>query len=146
MRSVMSAVSLVAVVASSGCANGHPTESDPIEVGTYTLLTVNGTAVPVTTVQNATQTSEILSGTYIVYGNHTFGETRVGRITLAGGAPQTISSSQTGTWETAGGQIHFTVLNTSGTIVASWSGTFAGGVLTYTYQGQTFVYKQNESS
>src|SRR6476619_5945943 len=92
---------------------------------------VNGTAVPVTTVQNSTQTSEILSGTFVVYGNQTFGETRVGRLTLAGGSPQTITSSQTGTWEKASGQIHFIVLNTGGTIIASWSATYDGGVLTY---------------
>ena len=143
MRSGMSAVLLAAVFAFTGCANGNPTESDPVEVGTYALVSVNGTAVPVTTVQNSTQTTEILSGTFVVYGNQTFGETRVGRITLAGGSPQTITSSQTGTWEKASGQIHFIVLNTGGTIIASWSATYDGGVLTYTYQGTTFVYKKN---
>ena len=143
MRSVMSAALSATAFVFSGCANGNPTESDPVEVGTYSLVSVNGTAVPVTTVENGTQTSEILSGTFIVYGNHTFGDTRVGRLTLTGQAPQTINSSQTGTWEKASGQIHFTVLNTGGTIVASWSATYAGGVLTYTYQGTTFVYQKN---
>lgn len=143
MRSVASAVLLAsAVLAFSACANGNPTESDPVEVGTYSLVSVNGTAVPVTTVQNSTMTSEILSGTFVVYGNHTFGETRVGRITLPGGAPQIVNGSVTGTWEKASGRIGFTVLNTSGTIVASFSATIAGGLLTYTDQGVTFAYQR----
>lgn len=143
MRSAMSAVLLAVVFAFSGCTSADPTESDPVEVGTYTLLSVNGTAVPATVVQNSTMTSEILSGTFTVSGNQTFAESRVGRFTPAGGAPQTINSSQTGTWEKAGGQLSFTALNTSGTIVASFSGTYAAGTLTYTSQGTTFVYKKN---
>ena len=147
MRSAVSAVLFAsAVFAFDGCADGNPTESDPVEVGSYSMLTVNGSPVPVTTVQNSTITTEILSGTFIIYGNHTFGETRVGRVTLAGGNPSATNSSQTGTWEKAGGQIGFTVLNTSGTIVSSFSGTYSSNVLTYTDQGLTFVYRKNEGS
>jgi hypothetical protein len=140
----MSAVVMGVVFAFSGCASANPTENDPAEVGTYTLVSVNGTAVPVTTIQNSTQTTEILSGTFVVNRNHTFEETRVGRLTLAGGTPQTINSSQTGTWEAATGQIHFNALNSSQTVVASWSATYSANTLTYTYQGATFAYKKNE--
>ena len=124
----------------AGCSGtGSTTAKAPEGVGGYFLVSVNGLNVPAVTVQNETVKQEILTGNFTSSSEGTFTETRTGRITLSGGTPSTIQSTQSGTWTKSGSQFLFV----TGTVTApiTFVGTFSGGVLTYTASGTTFKYQ-----
>jgi hypothetical protein len=135
MRPVLlvSALALFAV----GCKSDSTAPKVP-EAGTYTLLSVNGVNVPAVTADNAVLKTEILSGTLVINADGTFSETRAGRITPAGGAPQNVPSTQAGTWADTNGALVFTTGSVTNptTLFGSW----IPGVIVYTASGSTFKY------
>jgi hypothetical protein len=139
MRPVLLAT-MCAVALLTGC-NGTE-ESDPgsTAVGTYTLVSVNGGALPATTQNDATIKTEVLSGTFVVNADETFSEARQGRLTLNGGTPQLITATQTGTWTVSGTQLSFVSGTTQNPVI--FTGTYVAGTLTYTSGGTTFIYQQ----
>jgi len=140
---LLATISAIALLA--GCSGSYG--SDPgatSQVGTYALLTVNGAALPATTQNDATIKTEILSGTFVVNADETFSESRQGRITLAGGTPQLITATQTGSWTTSGTQLSFVSGTTQNPVI--FTGTYANGILTYTSGGTTFAYQQQSAS
>jgi hypothetical protein len=132
------------IVALSACSSSYGDGPGPTVVGTYSLVTVNGAAVPATTQNDATIKTEILSGTFVVNADETFSESRQGRITLGGGTPSLITATQTGTWTSSGTQLSFVSGTTQNPVI--FTGTYVSGTLTYTSAGSTFVYQQQSAS
>jgi hypothetical protein len=134
---------LAVVTLGSACSSSS---SGPgvTQIGTYTLVSVNGAPVPAVTQSDATIKTEVLSGTLVVNSDDTFNESRQGRITLSGGTPSLITATQSGTWSTSGTQLSFvagTALNP-----VNFTGTYVSGTLTYTSGSTTFLYQQQSSN
>jgi hypothetical protein len=137
----LAAIFSVALI--SGCATTDDSGPGATPVGTYSLVSVNGSALPATTQNDATIKTEVLSGTFVVNADESFSESRQGRITLNGGAPQAITATQTGTWTVSGTQLSFVSGTTQNPVI--FTGTYVAGTLTYTSGGATFVYQQQSS-
>lgn len=87
----------IAVMLAAGACGGDST-APVAEAGSYALISVNGVNVPTVVTENASIKSEVLSGTLQIGSDKTFSETRQGRVTLTGGSPSPITSTQSGTW------------------------------------------------
>jgi len=139
-------VAVVVAGALSAC-NGSDSSGPAPGVGSYTLIKVNGSNVPVTTVVGPPLTQEITSGSLTLNANGAFTETRIGKITPTGGATSQVTSTSTGTWSLSNtGVIAFVIPNTQGQTNTTFNGTLSGQLVTYTTSGTTFTYQRNETN
>lgn len=133
----------VAVCAFLSACNGSDSTGPAPGVGTYTLVKVNGTNVPVTTVVGPPLTQEITSGSLTLSADGSFTETRLGKITPAGGTTSQVTSTSTGTWSLSNtGMIQFVIPNTQGQTSTTFNATLAGALIVYTTSGTTFTYQK----
>jgi hypothetical protein len=139
---LLAAISMIALL--SGCSSTDSNGPGTSAIGTYALVSVNGSALPATTQNDATIKTEILSGTFVVNADESFSESRQGRITLNGGTPSPITATQTGTWTVSGTELSFVSGTTQNPVI--FNGTYAAGTLTYTSGGATFTYQQQSTS
>lgn len=135
---VVAAALLCAAVASCDDATGSvPSEA----VGTYTLVQVNGMALPARITDTATQQVDIVAGGMIVRADGTYRETRTSSVTDSSGT-RTGSSFTEGTLHVTG-----STLEVRERLGGTYSGTFTGETLSYTLtagsSGVSFTYDRN---
>lgn len=106
-------------------------------VGTWSLQTVNGAALPFTIAQSGTDKAEILGDTITISSTSSYIESTTVRTTLSG-AVSTLTVADTGAYVVSGS----TVTLTSNSDGSSGSGMWSGNTLTATIQGFSFVYKR----
>jgi hypothetical protein len=137
-------ISLLAALAMGACGGDKSTGTKASLPGTYTMKTVNGSTLPVTYYQDASEKDEITSGNLVINSNNTFSETASFRVTLSG-QTSTSSSTCTGTFTQNGNSITFTEAVSSnedcgGSYVGSWSN---GNTLTVAFDaGIQVVYRK----
>jgi len=146
MKSALFMAALCCTTLAACSSSEAPTDA---RVGVYTLVTINGTALPVTTLQNAAITQVIIAGQLALTADGRFGETRIGNVTPTGGTTSQVTSNQSGTWtdqqasDGSRNQLVFTSLDSQGKTLATFPGTFSGNQITATLNGGTWVYTKN---
>jgi hypothetical protein len=105
-------------------------------VGTWTLSTYDGRALPVTVSQNALGTVEFTDDAFSMTADLKYVETGHLRTTPVTGAPTTTAQGDTGTYAETNGIVTFT--STAGN--GADTGTIAGNKMTIIFQGHTLVY------
>lgn len=107
-------------------------------VGTWSLQTVNGSALPFVVGQSGENKSELLADTIKLASAGGFIESSSFRTTLNGVVTlQTVAD--TGTYTLSGSTLTLSSTTSAG---ASGSGTVSGNTITATIQGLAFVYKR----
>jgi hypothetical protein len=130
------AVLALATATLAGC------KDDPVDPmvqvsGTYTLQTVNGSALPVIVYQDAEERDELLAGTLIMQSNGTWTETFTVRTTfLETGGTSTTTEADAGTYTVDGNTINFT---SNG---FNYIGSRSGNQITYSLFGFTLVWQK----
>lgn len=120
---VVVAVLLCAAAASCEDTTGSiPSEA----VGTYTLVQVNGMALPARVTDTPEQQVDIVSGAMTVRADGSYRETRTNRVTDASGT-RTGSSFTEGTLHVTGSS-----LEVRERLGGTYSGSYAGETLSYT--------------
>ena len=138
MRPVLLVMAALTVL--TGCSGtGSTAVKIPEGVGGYFLVSVNGVLIPGVTAQNETIKTEILIGHFGINSDGTFTETRTGRVTVGGGVPSLITSTQSGTWTKTGSQ--FALVAGTATAPVNFVGVYNAGVLTYSAGGSTYLYQ-----
>ena len=118
---------------------GNPTTNNPTAVGSYSISTVNGKALPVSVFAEGPYTYEVTSGT--------IGLTNDGKYTLVTNFKQTIpgnvslyTDSTFGTWSQSGAQISFTDGQDGSKGTGTWVGTQLTIAVVDANVTTTFVY------
>ena len=119
-----------------------PTGSVPAEaVGTYSLSSVNGMALPVRITDTPDLMVDVLSGTLLVRANGSYRETRESRVTEPDG-PRTASSFTEGILRVSGSSLE--VRERQG---GTYAGSYAGTTLSYSIPAGaasvTFTYEKD---
>ena len=127
----LGAVVLAAVVATvAACGSDSTNGTGPMDVsGTYSLTTVNGSALPFTIPNTPDHTVVITSATGTLGADHTY--SIVGMGTEDGGDPGTVIADE-GTYAVSGSTVVFTSSTFSG---ASYSAAATSSTLTATVPG-----------
>lgn len=127
------AILLLALTAS--CGDNNSTNPATASVaGTYTLRTINGTALPFTLFGSGANKVEITSDVVVLNEGGTWTETGNVRTTTNGQATNE-SSTDSGTYTRNG-----TAITLTSAASGSLSGTVSNGTLTLTDQGLSAVY------
>lgn len=93
---------LLAVVLVAACSNEIDTSTRPEEiVGSYGLLTYGGSKLPTVLSSDANGSMELRSGVLVIGADKSWSETRVYRVTDAGGV-QDITFGSSGSWALLG--------------------------------------------
>ena len=93
---------LLAVVLVAACSNEIDTSTRPEEiVGSYGLLTYGGSKLPTVLSSDANGSLELRSGVLVIGADTSWSETRVYRVTDAGGV-QDITFGSSGSWALLG--------------------------------------------
>lgn len=141
MRRSLSALLLVAAVSLAGCGGDGGTGPTASLPGTYTLSTVNASALPLVVYQDADYKLEIVGGSFVIAGNGTYTETVRARETDSSGAVETPIACP-GTYTRSGNTLTLTEPETDacgGTYSGTWDGHDA---LSVDYGGVVAVYKR----
>ena len=137
----------VAAVTAAGAACGgsdsstgpHGSPSDTI-AGSFTLSTVNTSALPATILSDpGTYSLQITAGSVVLQGN---GQQFIMSLTqkeTVGTAVSTYVDSTRGTWTQLTGTITLTMTSSAGTSTGAWDGTN----LTIVQDGDTYIFKKN---
>ncbi len=133
MRKFVAAIFLAAFVACGGDSSTNPSESI---AGTYTLRTVNGSALPFTFYSDATTKVEVTDDAITINEGGTFTETGHTRTTTSGRVT-TESIVDAGTYTRNGTAITF-----KGSDATPTSGSISGSSLTLADQGISAVYSK----
>ena len=132
------------VLALAGCGGGDSTGPSPFDaaVGSYQLTQVNGSTVPMVYYQSTAGTIEVLSGSMSLRSDHSYTQTLTLKATYSDGTSETVPTVENGSFNVTGSQITFTI-PASGTDPAfSYTGAVDNGVVTYTYEGDSFRYEK----
>lgn len=125
-----------------GCKGDSPTDPTPKAQGTYTLKTVNATALPAVIFQSADGRIEIISGTTVLRADNSYTETLQARVIYTSGGSETTPLVESGTYSVTGSTVTFTVPANAGEPSFSYTGAVSGRTLTYTYDGLSFTYER----
>ena len=129
----MRRILMTLVLAAAAACGDNSTGLGASVEGTYTLRTINGTALPYT-VQSGTTTVRVIDDVITLNLNGTYSE--IGHTqTTFNGVTTTDTGTDTGTYTTAGTAI--TLRSNDGTSI---SGTVNGGTLTIVDQGLAAVF------
>jgi len=135
-------IALVALAAAVGCGtdNGTGTEpSDGVSVsGTYTLTTINGSALPFRTQDDANIKVDMVSSVYTI-SQGTFTQTSTYRITPTGSPTQTETDTESGTVTYSNGTAHFTLTSVTPNHSFDMAVSDGGHTLTLSESGYVFV-------
>ncbi|HJQ09597.1 MAG TPA: lipocalin family protein [Gemmatimonadaceae bacterium] len=104
MRKLLLACAAVALL---GCGGSDSSGPAPSAEGTWNLLTVNGSPLPVTVQQTSTTKIEVTADQYILASDNTYTETFSTR-TTQGTTVTTSDDPFDGTWSQGGNQVHIT--------------------------------------
>ena len=126
----------LATLGACGSDSGTNPSADAIE-GTYSLRTVNGAALPFT-IQNGVNSLTLISHVITIASDFSWTETTQYRLTSSGQTTDG-TSADGGTWMRAGGKV---TLHSSLTGVASHSGPYANGSLTFSAAGFAAVFSR----
>jgi hypothetical protein len=109
-------------------------------IGTFTLVTVNGNALPAIIVDSVSPplTIRALSGQIVINANNTFSDLTGLEQTL-GGIVTTSTRSCTGTWSSSGNTITFVEASVTN-CGRTFTGTLNGGTLTASILGVPAVF------
>jgi len=129
----------------AACGGGHgvtaPTDPALAAVGDYQLALVNGQTVPVPYYQDASGTLTITGGTLALRSDRSYTETETMRASFSDGSPsQNQNLMENGTFQVTGTQITFTIPADVNGPALSYTGAVNGGVVSYTYNGDSFEY------
>ena len=129
-------VTLALVIAACGSdSSSAPTNSSV--AGTWTLQTVNGSALPYTASPSPAKL-EILSNTVTATSAGTWTSTAQIRTTIGTQAPTTATQTDAGTYTLSGNNV--AISSTANGVVGA--GTISGNTLTLTQAAGVFVYKK----
>ena len=130
------AVALVLAAACGGDTTTGPTVQQQI-TGTWSLSTVNGSALPFTIAQTGTNKVELVSDVFVVASTGSFTQTTTVRTTI-NGVVTTQSVADAGTYTVSGTAItlHFNSDGSTGTA------SFSGNTFTTTDGGLALVYRR----
>jgi hypothetical protein len=107
-------------------------------VGTFALTLSNGRPLPVVARLTNDEEWDITSDQFVIAADNTWNETTNYRVTsFSSGTASTQSTSSSGTYTIANGQINF-VMAVGGT--ATFTGSVSGKSLTILYAGGQFFY------
>lgn len=128
----------------AGCNDTTGPENDiEAAAGTYTLRTVDGSALPVMLSQNATSRVDITAGTLVLRGDGSFTETLQGRETFAAtGTTESVQYVENGTFMVTGQVITFSVPQSGDFEGVSWSGGIDDDVVTYTLNDHALSFQR----
>jgi hypothetical protein len=121
----------------ASCSESSTEPSYASVAGTWTLQTVNGTALPFTLAEFGEDKVELLSETVVATSSGTFTQSGVIRLTTAGSVT-TEPYNDSGTYTLQGSTIIFTFESDD----SSGSGNVDDDVVTVTYFGNTYVYRR----
>ncbi len=133
-------VSLALVLAIIGCGNDDDSTSptNASVAGTWTLQTVNGSALPFTLASSPAKL-EILSYVVNVTSNGTWTSSEQTRTTIGTATPQTATVTDAGTYTISGNNVALTSSTAGSTAQA---GTVSGNTFTLVQSGFTFVFQK----
>lgn len=138
MRRLATVVAALAVTVAAACGSDSPTQPTQASfAGSWSLQTVNGSALPFTAAQNGADKLDILTDVFTASSAGTFDEMATTRTTINGLASiDTLADS--GTYVISGGTVTFRFASDS----SSLPGTVSGKTMTITQSGYSFVYRQ----
>ncbi len=128
---------LTSLLPLAACGDGGPTDPSQSAVGTYTLVQVNGSALPALLGQFAEGGVDVLSGTLTLRGDRTYTETVNVRITPSTGVVQTFPAIEDGTFTVTGSTVQFQTSDGD-----TYSGTLSGTTLSYNVDGLSATYQK----
>jgi hypothetical protein len=128
---------LLSALALAACGSDSSTAPAPTIAGTWTLQTINGSALPFTIAQTATSKIEVLSDVITISGTGSFTQTTSLRSTTSGVAT-TQSVADAGTYVVNGSAVTLRFNSDGSTGTGSWS----GDTITTTDGGFALVYKR----
>ncbi len=133
----MKRMTVLALIAVCAAACGSDTTSPAATaVGTWSLSTFDGVALPVTLSQNAAGKEEFTDDTFTLTSGLTYVETGHVRTTPTNGTPVVTAQGDVGIYAFANGAVTFT--STAGNGVET--GGIDGSKMTIIFQGHTLVY------
>lgn len=130
-------VPAVMLLALAGCDSDSTGPDANAHVGTYTLVTVNGSPLPFVVVQVLNDKIEVTKGSVTLNADGTYSD----RVTLRateGGSTTTEEEASTGTYAMNGTSVSF-IETSSG---ETYSGSLSGDDLTVIVEGFTAVYNK----
>ena len=128
---------LAAVAFAVACGSDSPTGPAVSIAGTWTLQTVNGSALPFIIAQIGQDKVELLSDVFVVSETGSFTETSTVRMTQ-NGVVTTNSAADAGSYTVNGTAVSLHFNSDNSTATASWS----GNTMTTTDGGFALVYKR----
>ena len=133
MRAVLLAFALVCFV---GCNNDGLTGSTTVN-GTYTLRTVNGSALPYTVSGSGTNKTEVIDDTITLYEGFTYSRSAHSRVTVNGQASD-VTTADAGSYGIFGTSITLTPGNggTATLVLVS------GNTMTLSTTGYVYVFRK----
>lgn len=138
MRRLAATILLLAAATLPACGDSTgPGLGLGTPTGTYTLRTINGSALPFTVDDGAGTVVVILSDAFALQDGGRFTETFSLRVT-ENGTTTTETNTNAGAWTLAGTAVRLT-FDVDGLSV---SGTLSGGVLTIVDEGLSLVYRR----
>lgn len=136
MRALSRLCLLALIISSSRC--DESTDPDPIDVtGTFHLVTLNGSAPPVTLVDEPDHLIEIIDEITTLNADGTYLDVTVFRETVAG-VPTDLTFECPGTFTRSGSQFTFVDSESNGFCGATFTGTNDGDTLILTF-GPSYV-------
>ncbi len=137
---------IVTCAAALACGGGDSTgpADDPYAAAaaTYTLVSLNGRALPATVFQDATVRVDITSASLVMRANRTFTETIDGLVIMGTAQPVPEHQVHNGSFVLNGTAASFNVPAANGFPTFSFSGTLTGNVLLYTDENATYRYER----
>lgn len=124
-------------LALAGC-NEDPVSPEEALPGSYTLSTVNGSALPATIFEAGTQMVEITAGELQVGADNTFDLSVTVRST-DNDVSQTVTNQHSGSWTITGNVVSFTYSANGFTD----TGVLDGDQLTVVFQGRALVFRKD---
>jgi hypothetical protein len=134
MRRIFSLPAVALILAATACGDGPTDPSVESVVGIYSLVTINGTAVPLTLVTEPDYRLEVLSGFFDLRADGTFTLSLRFRETVDGTAT-TSDYAESGTYTLSGSVLTFTT--TEG---LTGQATVSGNTLTIAESGLVLVF------
>jgi len=125
-RTIRGLLGLIAVVAYTACSDSSG--PNPAVTGSYALITINGSGLPVIIYQDAFVVFRINAGNVTLNSNNTFSKSGTYQETLTGGQPTTVSETCTGTYAVNGNSVTFSeatssTANCGGVYNGTWDGS-----------------------
>ncbi|HJU74704.1 MAG TPA: hypothetical protein VJ717_13235 [Gemmatimonadaceae bacterium] len=138
-------VACAAIGACGGYDDGTGPDGDPYAeaAGSYTLVSLNGRALPATVFQSGNVRIDITGSTLVMRENRTFTETIDAQNYVGTAAPVAERQVHNGTYVINGTSATFTVPAAGQFPAFSFAGTLSGNVLTYTDENATYRYERN---